>query len=49
MPDEVLIDWFQEQPVAASEWGFLDLQGMTWVQETFSLKNVPGAETFRGG
>lgn len=49
IPKEILIDWFQEHPTAASAWSFLDLQSISWEKKPFALKDVPHAEAFKGG
>ena len=48
-PDEVLLDWFQEQPNAAQSWQYIDLSRIAWGIEHFPTASVPGAEIFRGG
>lgn len=48
-PDEVLLDWFQEQPGTAGSWEWLDLSAFSWTKIEFKAGELPGEEVFRGG
>ncbi len=48
-PDEVLLDWFQEQPEAAENWSWLDLATFSWTKIEIKLDELPAGEVFRGG
>lgn len=48
-PDEVLLDWFQEQPGIADSWAWLDLSAFSWAKTDFKTDKLPAGEVFRGG
>lgn len=48
-PDEVLQEWFQEQPGTAVKWAWLDLASLSWTRVSHSRDQIPGAEVFHAG